>query len=444
MDGNALRLWLSRRHASQRAHPAHTGGSARWMIGARRITTEMPGDPRIGKERAPFPTTGPSALVPDEAQPGRAVAPHESDGEVSPHVSSDKGAWLGTALEFWTKINNDWIFNLAGLLAYNLLMAIFPLLLLVLAGFGVLLQAISPATELQLQRALAGTLPGTTGVVLVQAATAHLKSSVGLLLVVGLLAAFVAGSHLFITLENCFGIIFRLRGRDPLRQNLMAFGMLALYLVIVPVLFLVSITPASLIRLINPHGGGLLGAFVSDGVRLATLFVGAAALFGAIYCFVPNRSPLWRGWRKNWIGTFVASALLMLYEALFRVYERYLLHAGNYGAVAAFAIVILFFLYYLAFILLLGAEVNSWLAGQRTTATDLPGILHAVQVHHTLRGAAGPTAGQPHEEMQIHTRARPVRYVEAVLRRASLGHPFTLRLPRYRRPDDRDQTPTAP
>ena len=342
---------------------------------------------------------------------------------------------------FWTKITNDWIFNLAGLLAYNLLMALFPLLLLVLAGFGVLLQAISPTTELQLQRALAGTLPGTTGIVLVQAATTHLKNSVGVLLIVGLIAAFLAGSHLFITLENCFGIIFRLRGRDPLRQNLMAFGMLVLYLVIVPVLFLVSITPASLIRLITPRSGGPLGAFVSDGVRLATLFVGAVVFFGAIYCFVPNRSPLWRGWRKNWVGTLVASMLLMLYEALFRVYERFLLHAGNYGAVAAFAIVIMFFLYYLAFILLVGAEVNSWLAGQRATATDLPGMLHAIQAHRTLRGAAGPTAGLPHEEMQRHFRARPVRYIEAALRRASLGHPFTLRLPHYRRPRDRDHTP---
>ncbi len=53
----------------------------------------------------------------------------------------------------------------------------------------------------------------------------------------------------------------------------------------------------------------------------------------------------------------------------------------------------------MAFILLLGAEVNSWAAGQRATAADLPGMLHAVQAHRTLRGAAGPTAGLPQEEM---------------------------------------------
>jgi len=34
------------------------------------------------------------------------------------------------------KINNDWIFNLSGLLAYNFLFAVFPLLILILAITG--------------------------------------------------------------------------------------------------------------------------------------------------------------------------------------------------------------------------------------------------------------------------------------------------------------------
>jgi hypothetical protein len=128
----------------------------------------------------------------------------------------------------------------------------------------------------------------------------------------------------------------------------------------------------------------------------------------------------------------VAAVLLMLYEGVFRLYEEYLLHADNYGTIAAFALVILLFLYYLAFILLLGAEINSWAAGQRATAADLPGVLHALQAHHTLRRAAWPTAGMPQEEMQRHTRSRLVRYFEAVLRRAGSGRPFSLRLPRHR------------
>ncbi|HLJ81009.1 MAG TPA: YihY/virulence factor BrkB family protein [Ktedonobacterales bacterium] len=367
--------------------------------------------------------------------------PDASQAGSAPSRAAGSAPWLETLGDFWLKINNDWIFNLAGLLAYNFLMALFPVLLLLLAGFGVVLQIISPSAELQLQRTLAAALPGTTGAILVQGVTIRLRKSAGLLLAVGLVSAFVAGSRLFITLENCFGIIFRLRGRDLLRQNRMAFAMLILYLVIVPIVFLVSILPAGLVALVDPHGRSPLGGLLSGGARLLVWFAAALLFFGATYTFVPNRRAQWRAWQRNWTGTVVAAALLVLYEVLFRGYQRYLLQADNYGTIAAFAIVILLFLYYLAFILLLGAEINSWVAGQRAAAADLPGVLHAVQVHRTLRGAAGPTAGMPHEEMQRHSRARLVRYAEAVLRRARGGRPLTLRLPRYRHTPDQDRSP---
>ena len=337
-----------------------------------------------------------------------------------------------TLVGFWTKINNDWIFNLAGLLAYNFLMALFPLLLLLLAGCGVLLQIISPTAEQQLQQTVAAALPGSIGAVLVEGVSAHLKRSVGLLLALGLVAAVIAGSRLFVTLEGCFGIIFRLRGRDPLRQNRMAFGMLALFLVVVSVVVLISILPAGLVALVDPRNQGLLGSILSGGGRLLIWFAAALLGVGATYAFVPNRGRQWRTWRRNWRGIVVAAALLVLYEGIFRLYQHYLLSADNYGTIAGFAFVILLFLYYLAFILLLGAEINSWAAGQRAAAADLPGILHAVQAHHTLRGAAGPTAGMPHEEMQRHTRSRLVRYAEVVLRRVGSGRPLSLRLPHFR------------
>jgi len=376
--------------------------------------------------------------LPQLPQPVQHVAPlieAHAHTVSTAHTSrpSRAGSVVETAHGFWTKLNNDWIFNLAGLLAYNFLMALFPLLLLLFAGCGVALDHLSPAVELRIQRALADLLPGSTGSILVQAVSAHLKKSVGLLLVVGLVAAGIAGSRLFVTLEGCFGIIFRLRGRDPVRQNCMAFGMLALYLLVAPIVLLVTILPTGLVSLVDPSGQSPFAALLSDGVRLLVWFFAALLFFGVTYALVPHRSRALRTWRANWKGTLVAAILLVLYEGVFRLYQQYLLHADNYGTIAAFALVILLFLYYLAFILLLGAEINSWAAGQRATAADLPGVLHAVQAHHSLRGAAGPTAGMPHEEMQRHTRSRLARYAEAVLRRASSGRRFSLRLPRLRR-----------
>ena len=133
--------------------------------------------------------------------------------------------------------------------------------------------------------------------------------------------------------------------------------------------------------------------------------------------FIPHRLARWRSWQRNWPGALVAATLLIVYELLFPLYERLLLHPDDYGSVAGFVIVILLFFYYLAFILLLGAEINSWVAGQRETAADLPGVLHAIQAHRSIHGAAGPTAGQPHEEMQHNRRLSSAsRYLLASLK----------------------------
>jgi membrane protein len=341
--------------------------------------------------------------------------------------------WVQPFLDFWTKVNNDWIFNLAGLLAYNFLMALFPMLLLLLAGFGLVLRSLSPSTEGMLEQRIANVLPPGTGLVIVSGLAAHLKASAGLLLVVGVGVSVVLGSRLFIVLENCFGIIFRLRGRNALHQNGMALGMLLLYLLLVPVVFVLSILPADVIGRFDPHGHSVLGGGLIEAGRLVIAVLAALLLFGLTYALVPHRPIRWRTWQQNWKGTVVAAMLLLLYEALFPLYQQRFLQPDNYGSVAAFAVIILLFFYYLAFIVLLGAEINSWAAGQRETATDLAGMLHAVQTHRTVRGAAGPTAGQPQEDMQQHRPSRLTRYLTAAIRRVRRRYPSSLKLPRSRR-----------
>jgi membrane protein len=306
-------------------------------------------------------------------------------------------------LLFWIKINNDWIFNLAGVLAYNFLLATVPILVLLLAAAGYALGFGSPSTQSLIQRAIANVLPQPIGPQLVGTVADHLRTSARWLLIVGIATSLVTGSRLFITLEGCFGIIFRLRGRHPVPQNVMALGMLAVYIVLAPLLIFASIAPSALVDALYPHPHTLWSqaAIQIGGILVALL--AAFLLFMLTYVVVPNRQrERWRIWR----GTLVATALLVAYEWVFPLYNRFLFHPGNYGSVAGFAVVILIFFYYLGFIVLLGAEINSWDAGQRETASDLPGILHAVQAHRSTRRAAGPTAGQPQEEMQRHRRSR--------------------------------------
>jgi membrane protein len=330
---------------------------------------------------------------------GNGGAAHEPETQRLP-------PWLAPLVAFWIKINNDWIFNLAGLLAYNFLLTLFPILLLLLGGFGVALGNISPYAQQQFQATIAAFLPGQTGQVIVAGIVSNLKSSVSLLLLIGFVGAFLAGSHLFITLENCFGIVFRLRGRDFFHQNLMAIGMLLLYLVLVPVVFLGSLLPP-LLRDVLPDSSHSAAAHViiAVGYPLTALVVTSVAV-GMTYVFVPNRPVHWHTVLDTWKGAAVTAALLLIYQIFFPWYTSHFVHVDNYGSIGAFAIIILLFFYYLGVILLLGAEVNSWAAGQRETASDLPGMLHAIQAHRSLHGAAGPTAGMSFEELQQH---RPTR-----------------------------------
>src|SRR5215470_1090475 len=74
--------------------------------------------------------------------PGRADRAKPSTGE-------EKEQWknalnqlrqrVAPLIAFWTKINNDWIFNWASALAYTLLTSILPIFLVILAIGGLLL-----------------------------------------------------------------------------------------------------------------------------------------------------------------------------------------------------------------------------------------------------------------------------------------------------------------
>jgi YihY family inner membrane protein len=295
-------------------------------------------------------------------EPDRA-ADHLRDAAHRYVVRAGKAAkpWV----DFWTKLNNDWVFNLSGLLAYNFLMSLFPVLLVLLAAVGFTLGNLAPQVLAELQIRIEQLLPG--GAEVVAAVTNQLTHSAKPLFVIGILTACFTGSRLFLVLENCFGVIFRVRGRHFVRQNLMAFGMLVLYVVLVPIITVASIVAAAILTSLAAYAHALTATVLTYAVSAVVWIASSLLLFGGIYVIVPNRR---MRLREIWPGTLLASVLLILYEVLFPLYVSRVLHPDNYGSLAGFAIVILLFFYYLAFILLLGAEVNSWIVGLRPTPGD--------------------------------------------------------------------------
>ena len=304
---------------------------------------------------------------------------------------------ISLVVEFWLKITNDWIFNLSAVLAYNLLMSFIPILFVLLAVAGFFLGNITPGGAAKLQHFIAAAFPDQISHTFVEAVAAHLRTSARIFLALGIISSIFIGSRLFIAMENCFGIVFRLRGRDLLHQNVMAVSMLLLYILLVPLLFLGSIVPPAILKLVDPAGTSGFGGFLLQAAGVGVAMVVAVVLFGVIYVVVPNRRV---NWRESMKGTLVAATLLVLYEVLFPFYVNGILHPNNYGSIAGFILVLLIFFFYLAFILLLGAEVISFSEGQRRAAGDLAAIMHEVQAHRTTVGAAGATAGTPREDVK--------------------------------------------
>src|ERR687883_1609679 len=127
---------------------------------------------------------------------------------------------------FGHKFANDWSMNLASMMAYSLITAIFPILLAILSIVGMVLHAFLDRHIDDLTRALASVFPGSLhSVINLPDLLRSLVQITGPLAVVSLLALLWLGSNLFATVENAFSIIFRVRGRDLLQQRIMAFGM---------------------------------------------------------------------------------------------------------------------------------------------------------------------------------------------------------------------------
>jgi membrane protein len=299
---------------------------------------------------------------------------------------------------FWMKVNNDWIFNLAGMLAYNVLLSFLPLVLVLLAVTGLLLPREISQT---FQTALSNLLPGDTGVKLIEALRARLDDSATLLVVAGVLAAFYTGSRLFVTTEDCFDIIYRLPSRGLLRQNAMALVMLLIYLVLVPLVFLASTLSDSLATAL--FGGGAIEPAMARVISIGIAFLSALLLFGTIYIVIPNRHV---PWREVWVGTLGASALLVLYEQVFPIYQDLFLKPNNYGSgsVLGLMVVIVIFFYYVAFIVLLGAEFNSWAVGLRATPEELPDLLYDVLVKHREPRGLGYVLREEVDTIEIRKR----------------------------------------
>lgn len=283
-------------------------------------------------------------------------------------------------LAFYIKFNNDWSWNNAAGLAYNLLLAMFPIVIALASMLGFFLGTLDPNTYQQEINRITDAFTALAGVEpLVAAALRHLQQSAGILGVIAIVLAIFNGSRLFLFMEGCLDIIYHVKPRGVVAQNVMAVLMLLLFVALIPIIILASAVPAFVFSLLQETPlkqvpgsgfifslGGILGGLIACYI-----------LFQVIYIVVPNQKI---SYRHSWRGAVVAAALLETFLVLFPLYVTHFL--GVFAGALGLLILLIFF-YYFALILFLGAEVNAFFAeGIHTTPQDLVTMVHVVTSHY--------------------------------------------------------------
>jgi YihY family inner membrane protein len=296
---------------------------------------------------------------------------------------------LGVAQSFYKKFSYDWALNLAGMLAYNLLMTFFPIILAIVAIAGFLLGALGMQDTLveSLQKAMPGTI---TEQLNLRSVVDGLHRASGILGLISLLGLVWGGGNLFSIMEGCFDVIFRVPQRTFLRQKLMSVGMVIIFAILAPIMTVASSLAAAAAGIVShlpfdvPGLTFLLG-FLGPALGLLVAFI----LFLVIYMVVPNRRITFR---QAWRGAITSALLMTAINLLFPFYVSHFLGAKQYGATAGFAIIIVTWFWFFSVILLLGAEVNSVFGlKQRPTAGDIPVVMRDAQANVGLEAGGSVT-----------------------------------------------------
>jgi membrane protein len=279
-----------------------------------------------------------------------------------------------TPIAFYIKFVFDWNWNNAAGLAYNFILAVLSLVIALAALLGLFLESLNPGAyhqEIQMLTNSVSTIIGIQQLIL--GALAEVKKEAGLLGLVAFVVSVFNGSRMFVFMEGSLDIIYHVKPRGIVAQNVVAVLMMLFFVLMVPIIVLMAALPTLIFTFLQRTPiGALPGSHLifSFGGILGSLMVGYL-FFQIIYIVVPNQKV---SWHNSWRGAVVATILLELFLVLYPIYVARFLDV--FAATLGLLLLLIFF-YYFAVILFLGAEVNAFFAERiRRTPHDVVTLVH--------------------------------------------------------------------
>ena len=271
---------------------------------------------------------------------------------------------------FIVKLNNDWVLNLACIMAYNMLMAMLPIALALVAILSIFLG--NSSFRQTVIRQITALFPGLAGQQnALDLASKQLSQASGIIGILAIVVGIFFGIFLFLVTEGCLDIVYRVRQRPLVRQYLMSLGMLIAFVILIPIMVFASSAPSivfsslSNLPLLKSIPGGSF-IFVSLGGILGG-FLTSFLLIELIYIVVPNQKITWK---NSWRGAAFAALATEIFLAVFPFIASHFF--SGYAGTLGFAVILLLFFYYFSIIILIGAEINAFFfEGVRPIPNDI-------------------------------------------------------------------------
>jgi len=262
-------------------------------------------------------------------------------------------AWAGVK-HFYRKAYEDNLTGLSGMVAYNLLLSVFPLALLALFIAGRVLE--SGDLEQSILQDLQQLFPSAADDTL-QRALDRVRDSSNAFGIVALLASIWIGSSFWGALDTAFCRIYHCRCRSWVEQKRFALVMLVVVLLLMAATVVV---PTVQSILVNGRSDLPLGLDEVQGlVYAATLAAGLLLLFVilcVVYWSVPNE---WVPWRAVWPGAAAATFAIGVVDYAFPFYLSNISTIARFGTTFVFVVIVLLWFYAIAIIILGGATINA-------------------------------------------------------------------------------------
>jgi YihY family inner membrane protein len=255
---------------------------------------------------------------------------------------------------FWQRAYRENVTGLSAMVAYNLMLAVFPFALLVLFVFGQVLKISGVETSVvnDLQRLFPNVEQGTLKDVL-----DRIQENATTIGIAAFFGSLWIGASFWGAMDTAFCRIYHVECRGWVEQKRFSFAMLAVVLLFIAASIFLPAMESALVSSTDRLPFGLSDIKAID----TALLLGAAILIVFLICCVifwavpKGHMP----WRAVWPGAAFVTLAAGIANWLFPVYLSNVSSLSRFGSTLGFILIALLWFYVLSLALMAGAVINS-------------------------------------------------------------------------------------